>query len=207
MPLIRRDDNKTAAPREPVADAAALTAALGDPDPDRRWRAARSLGSDAGAVPALAAALAAEQLPQVREAIMTALLRIGDAGAVAALLPSLRAQDAALRASAIEALQAMPEATLPFMTALFADADSDVRILATELVRNMPAETATPLLCDLLAHEPHPNVCAAAIDVLAEVGTPAAIPALQACASRFAEVSFLRFVVAVAIDQISGAEH
>ncbi|ABD90132.1 HEAT repeat domain-containing protein [Rhodopseudomonas palustris] len=206
MPLIRRDDPKPAAARQPAADLAALTAALGDPDPDRRWQAARGLGSDPGAVPQLAAAFAAEQVPQVREAIMTALLRIGDAGAVAALLPALRVQDAALRASAIEALQAMPEATLPFMTALLADADSDVRILATELVRNMPAETATALLSDLLAREPHPNVCGAAIDVLAEVGTPAAIPALQACAARFADVAFLRFAASVAIDQISGAE-
>ncbi len=206
MPLIRRDDTKPAAPREPATDLATLVAALGDPDPDRRWRAARGLGRDAGAVPQLSAALGVEEVPQVREAIMTALLRIGDAGAVAALLPALRAQDAALRASAIETLQAMPEATLPFMTALLGDADSDVRILATELARNMPAETATALLCDLMAREPHPNVCAAAIEVLAEVGTRAAIPALQACARRFADVSFLPFAAAAAIDQISGAE-
>ncbi|HEY0328433.1 MAG TPA: HEAT repeat domain-containing protein [Rhodopseudomonas sp.] len=205
MPLIKRDDSKGAQPRQPAADLAALAAALSDPDPDRRWNAARGLGT-AGAAPALAAALAAEQVPQVREAIMTALLRIGDADAVAALLPALRAQDAALRACAVEALQAMPQATLPFMTALLSDPDSDVRILATELARNMPAETATALLSDLLQREPHPNVCGAAIDVLAEVGTTAAIPALRACAARFAEVAFLRFAAAVAIDQISGAE-
>ena len=39
---------------------------------------------------------------------------------------------------------------MPFMTALLSDNDSDVRILATELARNMPAKEATRVLCNLL---------------------------------------------------------
>ena len=50
------------------------------------------------------------------------------------------------RAAAIEALQAMPAAILPFMDALLGDGDSDVRILATELARNLPAATP-PAFC------------------------------------------------------------
>ena len=119
----------------------------------------------ADAVPALAAALARETVPRVREAIMTALMRIGDAASVEAILPYLRSQDAGLRAAAIEALQALPEAIAPFMAPLFSDTDSDVRLLATELARNMEAPEATRLLCDLIEHEQHPNVCAAAIEV------------------------------------------
>ena len=137
------------------------------------------LRGQADAVPALAAALGRETVPRVREAIMTALMRIGDDASVEALLPYLRSQDAGLRAAAIEALQALPEAIAPFMPPLFGDGDSDVRLLATELARNMPATDATRLLCELIEHEQHPNVCAAAIDVLAEVGTPDAIPALE----------------------------
>ena len=53
-------------------------------------RRARS-AADAGAVPALAAALDAEAVPRVREAIMTAFMRVGEQserqGAVA--LPAL----------------------------------------------------------------------------------------------------------------------
>jgi FOG: HEAT repeat len=70
------------------------------------------------------------------------------------------------------------------------DGDSDVRLLATELARNMPAENATQLLCRLLEHEQHPNVCAAAIDVLAEVGTRDAVPALQPVPSDLPERRF-----------------
>jgi HEAT repeat protein len=106
----------------------------------------------------------------------------------------------------IEALQALPGAILPFMDRLFEDEDSDIRILATELARNMPAPEATGILCALLAKEPHPNVCAAAIDVLAEVGTRDAVPVLQACAERFAATPFLPFAVSTAIARISDAK-
>jgi HEAT repeat protein len=135
---------------------------------------------------------------------MTALMRIGNAASVEALLPYLRSQDAGQRASAIEALQGLPHEISPFLTALLADSDSDVRILATELARNFPAPEATRLLCGLLTVDPHPNVCGAAIDVLAEVGTEDAIPALRQCAQRFADTPFLPFAAAKAIALISG---
>ena len=148
----------------------------------------------------------ARPVPRVREAIMTALMRIGDAASVEAILPYLRSQDAGLRAAAIEALQALPEAIAPFMAPLLSDSDFDVRLLATELARNMNASEATGLLCGLIEREQHPNVCAAAIDVLTEVGTPAALPSLQKCAARFAATPFLPFAISVAIARISGAE-
>jgi HEAT repeat protein len=168
--------------------------------------AARALSGDVDAVPALAAAVGREPVPRVREAIMTALIRIGNAACVQAILPCLRSQDAALRASAIEALQSLPEAIAPFMATLLSDSDSDVRLLATELARNMNAAEATRLLCGLIEREQHSNVCAAAIDVLAELGTPQALPALEKCAARFAATPFLPFAISVAIARISGAE-
>jgi HEAT repeat protein len=137
---------------------------------------------------------------------MTALMRVGDEASVRVILPYLRAQDASQRAAAIEALQSLPGAIEPFIAVLFRDRETDVRLLATELVRNMPAAEATKLLCGLLASEQHPNVCAAAIDVLAEVGTADAIPMLELCGRRFAAVPFLPFAVSAAIAQISGAK-
>jgi HEAT repeat protein len=202
MPFIKRGES---APGR-KADASPPVAALGSPDAQARWSAARALGGNAAAVPALAAALAAEDVARVREAIVTALVRVGDEASIRALLPYLRSQDSALRAAAIEALQALPEATLPFMTALLADTDTDVRILATELARNMPAKDATRVLCGVLESDPHPNVCAAAIEVLAEVGTSAAVPALTACAARFSGTPFLPFAASTAIARISGAK-
>lgn len=176
---------------------------LTSPDPEIRWRAARGLGERPDAVPTLTGALAAEQVPRVREAIMTALVRIGDEASVRALLPCLRSQDAALRAGALEALQALPEAVSPFLQALLTDTDSDVRILATELARNMSPDAATQFLSRLLQHESHPNVCAAAMEILAEVGTRDAVPVLLACADRFSENPFLTFAASAAIARIA----
>jgi len=203
MPLVRRD---IARPTTASADEAAARDALRSADPDMRWNAARALGADPASVASLAAALSTEPVPRVREAIMTALMRIGNEESVKALLPYLREQDAARRGAAIEALQALPDATAPFLSALLHDADSDVRILAVELVRSMPAAEATRLLCDILEHEPHPNVCASAVDALAEVGTRDALPALGACARRFADTPFLPFAISIAVARISNGK-
>jgi HEAT repeat protein len=205
MPLIKRNSPLPAAASPARADTAVTLEALRSPSPDERWNAARMLGEQPVAVPALAAALQAEQVARVREAIVTALMRIGNEASVAALVPYIRSSDAALRAATIDALQSLPAATAPFLAALLRDADSDVRILAIELVRGMPAAEATRMLCGLLEHEAHVNVCASAVDALAELGTAEALPVLHKCARRFAGEPFLPFAISVAIAHISDA--
>jgi HEAT repeat protein len=207
MPFVKRDLPAPVATTHSVEDSLhSSIAALAQLDPDTRWSAARALGGQVAAVPALASALSLEQVPRVREAIVTALVRIGNEASVKALLPSLRSQDAGQRAVAIEALQSLPNAVLPFIASLLTDADADVRILATELARNMSAADANRVLCGLLEHERNPNVCAAAIEVLAEVGTRDAISALEACGRRFADAPFLLFATSTAVARISDAK-
>src|SRR6187399_139962 len=105
MPLVRGGKSPAKG-----ADPAPQRDALDSPDAESRWAAARALNGDIDAVSALAGALGREQVPRVREAIMTALMRIGNAASVEAILPYLRSDDAGLRAAAIEALQSLPEA-------------------------------------------------------------------------------------------------
>jgi HEAT repeats len=201
MPLIKRGSPVEAASRsERVID---HVLALRSEDADTRWKAARSLGTDLAAVSALAEALAKEDVPKVREAIVTALMRTGGEESIKTLLPYLRSQDAGMRTAAIDALQALPDDVSPFMQTLLKDPDSDVRILATELVRRMPAGHATGLLAGLLQNEAHPNVCSAAVEVLSELGTRDALPALRACEVRFAAAPFLPFAINEAIARIS----
>jgi HEAT repeat protein len=199
MPLIRGG-------RGSAAPGATPPPVLDDSDAEIRWAAARALAGQADAVPELAAALRHETVPRVREAILTSLIRTGGSASAEAIVPCLRSEDAGLRAAAIEALQALPSAIAPLMAQLFSDPESDVRLLATELARNMKASDATRLLCDLIEHEPHPNVCAAAIEVLAEVGTPEALPVLERCSVRFTSTPFLPFAISMAIARISGVE-
>ena len=47
-----------------------------------------------------------------------------------------------------------------------------------------------------------PDLAAAAVEVLAEIGRPEALPALALCAERFAGDSFLAFSIKVATDRI-----
>lgn len=204
MPFVKRGEAPVAAPTQD--DSVALCDALRSVNADERWSAARALGGRPQAVAPLAEALAGEQVPRVFEALVTALMRVGNAESVAVLLPYIRSSDAARRAQAIEALQALPDATAPFMVSLLSDKDSDVRILAIELARTMPPPKATHMLCAMLENEQHPNVCAAAVDVLAEVGTRDAVPALQACSRRFAGTPFLPFALSTAIAQIVDSE-
>jgi len=100
-------------------------------------------------------------------------------------------------------LRDMVPAVRPRLPALLADPDPDIRLLCCELVRELPAADATDLLCAVLERDTEPNVCAAAIEVLAEIGLPAALPALEQCGARFSDQTFLTFAVKTAADRIS----
>jgi HEAT repeat protein len=199
MPLIRKSGTDE---RSTKSDPAAVLRALTSDNPDERWAAARAAGGLPASVAALAAALPVETSARVREAMFTSLSRIGSPEAVNAIIPLLRLDDASVRTGALDALRSMPAAIGERLPALLRDSDSDVRILCCEIARVLPAAEATPMLCELLAREPEANVCAAAVEVLAEAGSPAALPALDACAARFPESSFLLFAIRIARDRI-----
>ena len=78
---------------------------------------------------------------------------------------------------------------------LLGDGDADVRILSCELARTLPGPEATRTAVHAARRaNSEANVCAAAIDVLAEVGGPEALPALAALrSSGFATTPFLAF--------------
>jgi HEAT repeat protein len=203
MPLLKR--GKTDEPPPPQAEP--LDALVGDlrhADAERRWSAARRLGETSGAAGPLAAALAAESEPRVIEAIFTSLIRRGGAESAAHLLPLLRSDDAALRGGALEALATMPAELARHIGELLHDRDSDVRIFAVELTQKIPPAQAAAALCEILDRDPHPNVCGAAVDVLADIGSRDAIAHLERCRDRFAQQPFLPFAIAVAIETISG---
>jgi len=200
MPLVR----KGGATPSPTADRRSAEERLRNGTSDERWAAARALSGQAQAVKSLSAALAIEPDARVREAVLTSLARIDTAQSAEAILPLIRSDDADLRTGALDALRLMPRALEANLAGLLGDPDADVRLLACDLAREIPPPTATRLLCDLLVGEREVNVCAAAVDVLAECGGPEALPVLSACADRFADVPFLAFSLRIAGDRICG---
>jgi HEAT repeat protein len=164
----------------------------------------RAAAESKEAVPLLAGALPGESDPAVRQAIFTGLSRIGTRESAAALLPYLRSHDADLRTAALDALRAMPDGARGHVPDLLADPDADVRLLSCELARGLPESEANRLLCDLLERETEKNVCAAAVEVLAEIGRLQALPTLRRCAERFGDDPFIAFSIKVATQRIGG---
>lgn len=199
MPLVR----KPAGSSPPSAEPPRPSRGLDSEQVDERWAAARAAADDPGSVAALIAALGREQDSHVREVMFTSLAKLATPEAVEHVLSLLRSDDAKLRTGALDALRLMIGGMPQLLPRLLADADADVRILSCELARHLPGPEATPVLCALLEREPDENVCAAAIDVLAEVGNVAAIPALEACGLRFRHLPFMGFAIRIAIDRIS----
>ena len=194
MPLVRRPS--------PPSEASSAPASLTEGSSDQRWAAVRAAAERPDGVALLAAALPQESDPRIRGAIFTALARIATAESAEAVIPCLRSDDASLRTAAIDALRAMPAATGPYVAGLLADADADVRLLSCEFARHLPEGEANRLLGDLLLRETEKNVAAAAVEVLAEIGRPEVLPALAACAERFADDGFLEFGIKVAVARI-----
>ena len=201
MPLIRKNSEQTLPLALSCGENALATLTQGSIE--ERWAAARIAATLPGGPEALGRALATELNPRVREAILTSLARLGNDESVEAVLPHLRSDDASVRTGALDALRAMGERVRPHLPGLLKDRDPDVRVLACDLARSLPGSEATPLLCAVLASEAEANVCAAAVDVLAESGGPEALPALERCAERFPGDSFLGFAIKVATGRIA----
>ena len=199
MPLIRKSAGEV---KPPTPDEKAVLRALAHGSEDERWAAARAAAELPTSVAALGSALTKETSPRVREAMLTALARIATPQCVELILPLLRSDDSEVRTGACDALAAMRETASPYLATLLHDTDAHVRILACELLRNLPGEQAVPLLCEVLESDPEANVCAAAVDALAEIGGAAALPALKRCAERFRATPFLGFAIAIAIDRL-----
>lgn len=200
MPLVRKPSEQ---PRPDDPSVVDLAAALADPDPTKRWAAVRAAGGRAESVPILANALSHETEAQVREAIFTALTRIGSSDSVFVILPHLRSDDASLRTGAMDALGAAPDVIRKHLPHLLRDPDPDVRILACDLARIANDRDALALLCELLENDPEANVCGAAVDVLAEIGNANVVDALNACAARFPADPFLSFAVRTTLVRLS----
>lgn len=121
---------------------------------------------------------------------------------VCGLLPCLRSEDAALRNGVIEALQRMPDALVPHIRPLLEDEDSDVRIFAVNVLGALAHPQAPRWLEAVLRCDPHVNVCAAAVEGLAELGDAASVPALGALPARFPAEPFIAFAVQAALARI-----
>jgi HEAT repeat protein len=192
--------------REYPRDTDGLIAQLADADATvRRW-AARDLASHPRSAAVLCARLSDETDPSVRSVIFSSAARLGTglggSVVVESLLPLLRSEDPALRNGAIEVLAGLPDAVAPHIEKLLTDADGDVRIFSVNLLGDLKHPNVPQWLAQVLVSDANVNVVGAALEVLAEVGTPASMPALRTAAQRFADDAYIGFAVDLAIGRI-----
>ena len=154
-----------------------------DPDPALRTEAARALAGwgDAGAVDALAVALADEA--QVREAAAQALAELKDAVAGQQLVAHARHADGFVCAAVLRALKELriPAAAEPALSAL-EHADATVRREAVGVLGWLRQASALPRLAQLAHGDADAEVRRAAIGALGMAGpdeAEAALPALS----------------------------
>jgi len=169
----------------------------------RRW-AARDLVQYPQAVSGLLDSLAQETDRTVREAIFVTLTQLNSQPAVDGLIACLRSEEVNLRNDAIEAMKLMPEAVAPMMNGLLHDPDPDVRIFAVNILESLRHPDVEAWLVEVILNDPHINVCATAVDLLAEVGGKSAIPALEALRLKFPDEPFMHFGIEVALKRIQG---
>lgn len=208
MGLRRATDSgglRQVTPREYPRDTEGLIQQLQDTDPAvRRW-AARDLVIHPHAVGALCAHLPNEADLAVREVIFTTLGVLGGHDVVDGLVPLLRSEDANLRNGAIEALSGLPDEVAPHIEELLIDPDADVRIFTLNVLTDLNHPHIGLWLSQVLRHDPHVNVVAAALEVLAEAGTPEALPAVRQARERFADDPFIGFAADLAEQRMATA--
>lgn len=171
-------------------------------DEELRRMSARDLEHYPEAVPALLSQLNREESASVSYAIFIALARIGNSEAVKGILPFLRSENAGLRNAAIEVLKDLPDSLAPHMETLLHDQDPDVRIFAVNILESLRHPRVVEWLLEVIEHDPHVNVCATALDLLAEVGDEACLEGLSQLKSRFPDEPYLRFAVDTAVLRI-----
>jgi HEAT repeat protein len=205
MAIVKRKEIQTVETdeRSRPRDMNGLIAELDDSNPAARRWAARDLAAFPDAAGALVARLSKETDVAVREAILTSLTLIGNRTAVDGLVECLRSEDAALRNEAIDAMKKLPEAVSPIMAGLLADPDSDVRIFAVNVLESLRHPDVEKWLIKVISEDEHVNVCATAVDLLGEVGTAAAMPALESLKARFSNEPYIVFAADIALRRIN----
>lgn len=126
-----------------------------------------------------------------------------EAPSVRDLVAQLRSANPAVRSTAVARLQEAPDALASVAPALLREDDPSVRIMTLTALASTTHPDLESWVIRVLDEDPDVNVCAAAVDLLGEIGTSAARPSLDALPTRFAGQPYIRFAVRVALERLT----
>ncbi|CAH2601427.1 HEAT repeat domain-containing protein [Rhodovastum atsumiense] len=207
MAFLKARAGNGTSPRARQRSMADLVVELTAADNDVRRAAAREIAEHPGAgeaTDALVAALAAETVRPVQEALLGALTAVATPAAIDALVKELAREDAWLRNAVIVALQEIGPPAAASVRALLDHADPDLRIAALVTFAGMRDPAAVPWVIAAMQRDTEVNVCATAVETLEQIGSAEAIPALQELARRFNNEPFLVFAAEAVCQRLAG---
>jgi HEAT repeat protein len=218
MALIKKKNHKTDELNidgQHKRDFTVLTQFINDNDVYERRHAARDLARFSQSVDVLCDRLVIESELIVKQAILDALIVLGDSKEVEQemkqavlivnrLVPMLNSNDAALRNDVIEVIQKFPQEVAPIISLLLNDKDSDIRIFAIDVLQLLAHPDAPVWLQRVIKDEEHVNVIGAALDRLAEMATPEMIKDLKAVRQRFSHEPYICFSADLCINRLQG---
>ena len=193
--------SKKAAPDGPQS-CEMLAAELEDFNVTARRHAAQKIVTCQDGATALIGRLQREDNTAVREAILNSLLRMRDPSIVSGLADCLRSENVALRNDVIEVFKQLGSQAAPVLRALLADTDPDVRIFAVNILISERYSDTEQWAIEVIERDAHVNVCAAAVDLLCEVGTEASIDPLLRLKTRFVHEAYIQFAADLALKRI-----
>lgn len=134
---------------------------------------------------------------------LAGLVALNTPAAASALAGLIAHPDAAVRASGVDGLRRIaPEVARPALAAMLASPSSDLCIRALDAIDRVPDPEIEAWLIGMLNGPIEGKVCAVVLDLLAEMGTAAALPAIRAVRLRFANEPFVAFAADHALAQI-----
>ena len=172
------------------------------PDEPRDGLAAVREAARDGAVGTLVEILACDPDKLAREAALTSLARLGGDAAIAALVQQIGSDDPELRNAVIETLPSLGVDVIDFIEPLLLDADPNLRISALTVLENIDDPRAAAVALSVALGDANVNVCATAIEVVANSGGPDMAAPLQTVPARFPDHPFLAFAVRAALKKI-----
>ncbi len=207
MPIKRSADDKPESPllekRRSDRTFEDLLVQLNSPvATERRW-AAKDLADFKDSATDLVKRLLSEEDLSVREQIFLSLMVIAGDVAIQGMISCLKSDDASLRNQAIETLKQMPDLIEPYIERLLKDPDVDTRIFAINILESLRHPKVIKWLVEVIENDHNVNVCANALDLLAEVGNESALPAIEAVKARFKEEPYIQFVADLAVKRIN----
>ena len=174
---------------------------LTDPDPDVRRRAAEDLaeGNDQNVLAVLSIALQDEN-KGVEDAVSRSFLSIGGVAAARAIVYHIEDENITSRNLAAKLLVKLGENSVHALVPYLRSENKDVRKLAVDILGDIKSKEPVYYLLPLL-NDTDPNVIAAALEALGNIGSNAAIEPIS---DTYEQYPFARIMAIEALGKIGG---